>query len=497
MADSCIAVLDVGKSNKKVVVYDDQLRPLEAVSKTFDVQFDQGVLCEPVEETAAWFFASLKALSSEHVIKAVSVSSHGAAFACLDEKGALALPVLSYIYDPGEKFHHQFHERFGSSDDLHKKMATPFMPGLGCIAKGVYYLQEKHYEAFSRTETILNLPQYYGFLLTGQKGTEYTYLGTHTYLWDFDRWNYSVMVDQLGIRAKLPRTVSKPWDVLGTVTPDAARQTGLSEDTIVTLGIHDSNASLLPYLIKTAEPFALNSTGTVMVAMRPAEQVRVTDDMLGKAIYYNASAFSQPVRTSLFLGGLEFDTYLGEFQRVHGQQEFPGFDRDLCERILKERAHFILPSLIPFGIFPQSRARIVDGQQTYSLGDVTGSNRPPFIDDYGHACTVLTLSLAIQSKLALEQTGLQEGDTVFVEGGFHKNDCYTTLLSDLLPNSRVACSNLDEATAFGTALLAKAALEGKRPDEMGAYFELETRTVEKCGLGHLAEYCDTFLRHVA
>ena len=495
--DDCIAVLDVGKSNKKIVVYDAQLRRIEAISETFDERYDRGVLCEPVEDTADWLFASLKTLSSEHVIRAIAVSAHGAACACLDERGSLAFPVLSYTFDPGEEFHNRFHERFGSPDELHMKLATPFMPGLGCIAKGIYYVQESHPEAFTRTVAILNLPQYYGFLLTKQKAAEYTYLGAHTYLWDFEKWSYSFMVDQLDIRKKLPPAVSQPWDVLGTISPDVARQTGLPADSIVTVGIHDSDASLLPYLVKTTKPFALNSAGTVMVAMRPADRIAVTEDMFGKAIYYNASPLAQAVRTSLFLGGLEFDTYLSVLQGMHGQLRFPNFNRELCEKVLREQAHFILPSLLPFGLFPQSRSRIIDGQHTYSLGDMDGVSKPRLVDDFPLACTVLVVSLAIQSKLALEQAGVEEGDTVFIEGGFHRNECYVTLLSDLLPKSRVAYSNLDEATAFGTALLARAALDGRHPEELGDRFDLETKTIGKCRLRGLAEYCEAFSEHVA
>ena len=497
MGNECIAVLDVGKSNKKIVVYDDQLQQVAALSVTLDDHFVEGMLCEPIEETATWFFDSLKELSASYLIKAISVSAHGAGFACLDKAGSLTFPVLSYTLEPGEDFHNRFHERFGSADELHMRLATPFMPGLGCIAKGVYYLAENQPEAFSQTETILGLPQYFGFLLTGQRGAEYTHTSTHTYLWDFENRCYSDVVDQLGIKRMLPGKISNPWDVLGTVTPEVSQRTGLPGETIVTVGVHDSSASMLPYLVKMSEPFALNSTGTVMVAMRPDKKVELDEDVLGKATYYTLGALSQPVRTSIYLGGLEFDLYLGEFKRVHGKEDFPAFDLELCRKMVDEQAQFILPSLIPFGLFPQSRARVVDGGRTYSLADLSGDNRPPFTNDYALACSVLTLSLAVQSKLGLEQAGMEQGDTVFTEGGFHKNECYTTFLSALLPESRVACSNLDEATAFGTALLAKAALEGKRPDELGDFFELEIRTVEKSQLGNLAEYCEAFLEYLA
>ncbi len=74
--DDCIAALDVGKSNKKVVVYDAQRRRLKAISETIDERIDRGLLCEPAEQTAHWHLANLKALSAGHVIRAISVSAH-------------------------------------------------------------------------------------------------------------------------------------------------------------------------------------------------------------------------------------------------------------------------------------------------------------------------------------------------------------------------------------------------------------------------------------
>jgi sugar (pentulose or hexulose) kinase len=71
------------------------------------------------------------------------------------------------------------------------------------------------------------------------------------------------VAQDLGIVPLVPNRLGASWDVLGTLSPAFARKTGLKEDVLITLGIHDSNASLLPHFAKQGEQrFVLNSTGT-------------------------------------------------------------------------------------------------------------------------------------------------------------------------------------------------------------------------------------------
>lgn len=494
--NSCIVVFDVGKTNKKLLVFDHDLRQIHSVYQTFEEKQQEGISSEMVEEASAWLMENLKLIASRHDIGAVSIAAHGASFACLDGGGNLTMPVMAYTTDPGEAFHEEFYRLFGSADELHVSTATPNMPGLACMAKGIYYARKRFPAAFSATTAILNLPQYYGFLLTGRKGVENTYLGSHTYLWDFKNQQYGPLVDKMGIRGLLPSKVQRPWDVLGTISPEISRKTGLPESTVVTLGIHDSNASLLPYLVKADKPFILNSTGTVCVAMRPGKSADISPTEMGKVVFYNQSAFSDPVRTTIFLGGLEFDVYTGQLLSRHGARPFPSFNAPLCESILRDRHEFLLPSIVPFGIFPGSRARVIEQGSTFAFGDIMGGKTPALFDDFERSYAVINLSLAIQSRVAMEKAGMQKGDLLYVEGGFHKNDVYTTLLASMFPESRVMLSGMEEATAFGAALLAKSALEEKNPRELGSQFEIGLRAIQGHSLKGLDEYMGAFLEHV-
>jgi L-fuculokinase len=491
-----IAVFDVGKTNKKLLVFNHRLELLDAAYHTFDQYDKDGVQIEAVEETSAWLIASLRDMAAKHDIGAISVSTHGAAFACIDGAGKLAVPVLSYTTDPGPEFNARFSAEFGDAKTLQKETKTPDMIGLGCMAKGIGFARERWPEAFRNVAAILALPQYYGFVLTGKKAIDPTNVGCHTAFWNFEKEDWSEVLDRMGLRGFFPRSISDPWDVLGMVTPDIARTTGLAEDTVVTVGIHDSNASLLPYLIKETDPFVVNSTGTVSVSLRPTPDVTLADEDIGKIVYYNLSAFKTPVKTTIFMGGMEFDTYMGLLSAVHGSSPHPGLDRGLLEDILTARRLFVLPSFIPFGMFPDSAARVVEGDQVIALGDLFGGTHPAFFKDYATAYHVLVLSVALQAEVALTAVGLAPGMRLFVEGGFAKNEIYTRVLAALFPKAATATTNLQEATAFGAALLGKAALLGTNPRELSGLFEIEAREVASEKFKGLEGYRAEFLKLV-
>ncbi|MBN2283363.1 MAG: carbohydrate kinase [Deltaproteobacteria bacterium] len=493
---SCIAVLDVGKTNQKLLIYDDSLTVIDSSYETFQDHDVDGIQCEGVTAIADWFQETLGVMGRRHDIGAISVTSHGGAFVCLDEEGNITLPVVSYTYDPGEEFHRRFLHVCGDARTLQRETATPDYPGLGCLGKGIYFAKEHFKEEFQKTRAILNLPQYFGYVLTGEKAVEHTYLGCTTFLWNFDAMEWSPVVDALGIRDVLPARIARPWDVLGRLSPAVARKTGLSENVRVTVGIHDSNSALLPYLItKKDRPFVLNSTGTFCVEMHPAERVYFSDEELGKFVFYNLDAFSHPVKTALFLGGMEFDIYTGILAGVHGGTPFPAFREDLYRGVLSDRKLFIIPGGVTGGgMFPDSEARIIENDIVHTFDEViAGVKQPAFFGDFEQAYAVLNISIAIETQVAMERVGLTEGMEIFIEGGFRKNDSYLALLSAMNPRSRLFLTNLDEATSFGAAILGKCALENTSPDALGHLFEIETQEIAWRELPEIDAYREAFL----
>lgn len=361
MEEYCIAVFDVGKTNKKLVVFDSELRMVDSVYRSFPEIEREGLRCEDVEAMESWLEGELRRVSGRYPVRVISVTTHGATYAAVDAGARPVFPVLSYTNDVDESFNREFYRTFGDPLELQKTTATPHFDGLLNVAKGLFFASRRFPERYEKTAAVLNFPQYFGARLTGRFGAESTYVGCHSFLWDFQKSRWSSVAGKLGILDRLPKEIGRPWDVLGTVKPEVCERTGLSENTVVTLGIHDSNASLLPYLIDTAGDFVLASTGTWCVAMHPAQAAVFDEEDLGKVVFFNLDAFGRPVKTAIFAAGMEYDRYGRLLGKLGGGALSREFDRKIYEAVLGQRRHYILPEVFRgSGQFPASAARIVE-----------------------------------------------------------------------------------------------------------------------------------------
>ena len=485
-----IAVIDIGMTNKKVAVYNDALHQLDAKYQNFEPKIVNGLETHDLESMETWFISCLKDFAAQHPIKALAVTTHGATFVCVGKDGKAALPCVYYTHEPGDDFHRRFYEQFGKCEELQARTGTPAFKAMINPAKGLFFVKEQFPDLFKNTASILPYPQYWGLRFTGKAGTESTYMGNHTYLWDHLDRSLSSVAKDLEIASLIPSKLYNSWDVLGVITAEVAEKTGLPKDTIVTMGIHDSNSAILPHFAKKGETgFILNSTGTWCVIMNPVENYGFAPEELGKVVFFNISAFGKPVKTAIFLGGLEYETWSRLIMKRHNRNDNPGWDETLYRSILKEKKLFLLPELTPgSGQFPASRARITEGGKDYFFDAMETGSFPPCFDDYETAFALLRISLLMQTQTALERAGLQKGYEVYTEGGFRKDKSYNLLLSSVFSDNKVFLTDIAEATAFGAAMTAKMALTGKSLSDLAADFEIEYREVEKCDFQELAAY---------
>jgi len=488
-----IAVIDIGMTNKKAAVYDDSLHQLDARYQNFKPKIVDNLETHDLEAMEEWFIAELKDFAAKYPVKALAVSAHGATFVCVGKDGRPAVPCVYYTHEPGEDFHRRFYERFGNPQELQARTGTPAFKAMINPAKGIFFAQEQFGEEFKNVTAVLPYPQYWGFRFTGKRGVESTYMGNHTYLWDQVDNTLSTVAHKLGIASLIPDKLYKSWDVLGTIKPELAAATGLSTDTIVTMGIHDSNSALLPHFARKGERgFILNSTGTWCVIMNPVEKYGFAQDELGKVVFFNISAFGTPIKTAIFLGGLEFETWSACFLKRHGRKDFPGWNEELYRSILKEKRIFLLPELTPgSGQFPFSRARIVEDGKNYFFDAM--ASEPPCFSDFEKTFAVLRISLVMQTLTALERIGIKNGYDIYTEGGFRKDESYSRQLASALPNNSVYVTNINEATALGAAMTAKMALSGKSLKDLAGDFEISYQQQEKGSFPELEAYRQAWL----
>ena len=500
--EKAIAVIDIGMTNKKVAMYDDQLKLLVLEKREFAPLMVDGIEAHDLEAMETWFLDELKGFSSQFEIQAIAVCTHGATFVCTDDAGNPVVPCFYYTYEPGPEFHKRFYEMAGKPEELQAVTGTPNLSAMINPSKGLFFVKEKYPREFASASRVLPFPQYWGMRLTGKAGVEGTYIGCHTYLYDWGKNSYSSVADKLGITKKLPFPLHESWDILGTLRPEVAERTGLSSSTIVTMGIHDSNASLLPYLSKGyGTEFVINSTGTWCVLMHPQKKFGFAPDELGKVVFFNRSAYNEPVKTAIFLGGKEYEVWTDAIAKAklaasgagesagqgsgqggtrgtgHAPAPAPATDESeaaLYASILRDASEFILPEIVPgSGQFPGSEARAIEATNVYTYDSIEkGKSAPKFLADSARAEAVLNLSLAFQTMVALERTGLKPGERIYTEGGFRNNKAYNALLALALPDNPVYLTDMKEATSFGAALTALAALRGQTPSALGDLFEI-------------------------
>ena len=422
---SRIAVLDIGKTNAKVVVLDAGTGAEIAVAKTPNTVIRDGIYPHyDIERLWAFTLDALRSFAQQPGFDAISITTHGASAVLLDSKGHLALPVLDYEHEYPPAIvdaYARLRPAFAETCSPHQAM------GLNVGAQ-LHYQRKAFPAAFATVATILTYPQYWAARLTGVCANEVTSLGCHTDLWNPREGCYSSLVDTLGIRG-LMAPIRSAFDALGPVLPEIARAIGLPIAIPVYCGIHDSNASLLPHLVGRAAPFAVVSTGTWVINFAVGGDLDRLDP--ARDTLANVDAYGRAVPSSRFMGGREFELLSAETGQIAPGQIAPALTHAIARGLM------LLPNVAPGsgGPFPGKTARWVNDE------GVSPEDR--------HAA--ICLYLALMNEACLDLIGAQ--GEIIVEGPFALNETYLALLAALAGRPAVALPG-STGTSQGAALLA-------------------------------------------
>ena len=414
-----IAVIDIGKTNAKLALVDGAtLAEIDVVTRPNKVL--PGPPWPHFDLDGHWdfFLTHLADFHSRHGIDAISVTTHGASCVVLDRTGGLAAPMLDYEH-PGPD------DLAAEYDALRPDFAqtgSPRLPmGLNVGAQ-LHWMLRTDPGLDARLAHVLTYPQYWGLRLTGELASDVTSLGCHTDLWNPWAGDVSALVERLGLTGRIapPR---QPGERLGGLLPEIAARTGLPAGLPVAVGIHDSNASLYPYVLGRAAPFAVVSTGTWVIAMAMGAEDPVLDP--ARDVLVNVNALGQPVPSARFMGGREYEIVR------QGSEAVPS---DADRKAVLAAGAMLLPSVEHgSGPFP---------------GRVAGWQHRP--ERTGEIMLALSWYLALMTETCLNLIGAR-GPTI-IEGPFARNPDYCAMLAALREGGvEVAASAT--GTSVGAALL--------------------------------------------
>ncbi|NEI74329.1 carbohydrate kinase [Rhizobium lusitanum] len=418
-----IAVVDIGKTNAKVVVLDAGMGAEIAAVKTSNGVLKSGPY--PHYDIAGlWDFiiSALGGFARTPGFDAISITTHGASAAMLAADGSLAMPVLDYEHVYPQAVQDDY-------DGLRPKFAETFSPRLAMglnVGAQIHYLKSTFPDDFARVATILTYPQYWAFRLSGVAANEVTSLGCHTDLWNPTTRSYSSLVDTLGVRA-LMAPVRPAFDALGPVLPALAADMGLAKGVPVYCGIHDSNASLLPHLVENEAPFAVVSTGTWVISFGVGGDLEHLDPE--RDALANVDAYGRAVPSARFMGGREFEILAAEIGNAPPEATEAALEQAIAKGLM------LLPNVVEgSGPFP--------GRTRRWIADASASN--------AERLTAVSLYLALMTEACLGLIGAR--GQIFVEGPFARNRAYLIALS-ALTNTDVIALEGSTGTSQGAALL--------------------------------------------
>ena len=441
MSDSSIpvtAVFDIGKTNKKFILFDKNYEIVLQEQTTIDqIKDEDGFPSEDLNSLIMWIeFQLSKVLhGNEFQVDDLNFSTFGATLVNVDDKGKVVTPVYDYLKPYPDKLREAFYEKYGGVEKFSLETASP---PLGMLNSGlqIYWLKNERPEFFEKISYSLHFPQYLSYRFTGSFNSELTSVGCHTTLWDFNRGEYHRWVREERVETLLPDLVP---------LSEKKRVKYSEKHIFVGVGIHDSSASLAPYLIAMDDPFLLLSTGTWSITFNPFSRDAFTFEELQRDCLCYIDIYGNQVKASRVFLGNEYRHQKERLTKHFGVTDTEAhevLDPKLLQRLIEnatseqklklEKAH-------SSGPFP------TDEPETWNLNQFSS---------YKEAYHQLMMDLVCIQHECMKLTDMSENiDQAIVTGGFGKNKFFLKLLATRLSEKSIYSADMPHATALGAALV--------------------------------------------
>lgn len=426
-------VVDIGKTNAKVSLWDAQGRPIARRTRSNVPQQTAHYRSLDVQGVEQWLLQSLKEFAQLAPVARIIPVGHGAAAAIIKDGRLFAAPMDYEDATPDSE-----RAEYAQQRDAFALTGSPLLPDGLNLGMQLHRL-ENLLGVLPADAMILPWPQYWAWRLCGVAASEVSSLGCHSDLWQPVTGTFSLMAVRRQWAAHMaPLRAAR--DTLGTITSQVVEQTGLPAHCTVLCGMHDSNAALLAARgcaeIANADATVL-STGTWFVAMRtPREQWAKTASALDPArdCLINVDVFGTPIPSARFMGGREAEL-------IGGVDSFALTDHYDPHALIAR-----LPALLASGAsaFPS----FVSGVGPFPTARGEWRNKPEDANDQ-RALTGIYLALMADAALAL----IGSRDNLLIEGRFAEAVIFVRALAALRPQQRVYVSNAHQDVAYGALRL--------------------------------------------
>ncbi len=433
-----IAVFDIGKTNKKFIIFDQNYEIIFEKGLKFDEKEDEdGFHSEDIARLERWIPETLEKFSNSNSynIAAVNFSGYGASLVHLDENDERLTTMYNYLKPIPNEVTNEFYQKYGK-EALPLETESPVL-GMLNVGMHLYWLKAKKFSVFEKVKSSLHFPEYCSFLLTMKKFSQITSLGSHTSLWDFKKNEYHSWTEKEDIQKLLPKLM--PTNHCEDVVVGAKKLK-------VGVGLHDSSAALIPYLKILKSKFVLISSGTWNISMNPFNQSTLTLDELKKDCLSYISYEGKKVKSSRVFLGNEHEYWRQKleehFKKSAGYHKRIKFDPVIMNNLL------IKPS----------EKQVFLPQTMKGTGPLPGDFSNHHIDlnvfeSFNEAYHQLILDLTYIQKQSLDLVLEEETNDIIVSGGFTSNEVFLNTLAGFYPQNKIYSTKLSRASSLGAAMV--------------------------------------------
>ncbi|OHX63909.1 FGGY-family carbohydrate kinase [Flammeovirga pacifica] len=431
-----IAVFDIGKTNKKLLVYDQQLQLIDHKEINLrEIADEDGFPTEDLDLLVIWMVSSLveKLQSPDYKIIALNFSCYGASIVHLDKQGNRVGSFYNYLKNTSPEFYHQLYNQYGGVDLFSEKTASPVLQFLNSGLQ-LYWLKHHRKNIWEQINTTLHFPQYLHYKFTRNLATDITSVGCHTSLWDFQKDDYH---DWVGKEELSFPPMTSNYHV-EDVEPEISQQS-----LKVGIGIHDSTSSIQPYMhLSQGKPFILISTGTWAINMNPSFKGELTLNQLENDCLSNINTDGSKILSSRFMLGRVHDVYCESIRKHFNVKEgffkYIHFDEELTKEAWRK---------------VDNGERIIQNYKAYSEEEaVIHFSANDTIDSIYHQMMLeLTLIEIEQVKEIMEDAITYE--KIYISGGFTRNKIFCKTIATYFNDIKVSTLSLENTSALGAALM--------------------------------------------
>ena len=240
--------IDIGTSACKVAVFDEDGKVLAQANRPYRVYYPQNGWAEqnPEEWWEAICDAVREALSEESVsaeqIKGIGVDGQSWSAIPVDENGSVLHNTPIWMDTRARHLCEKVKKEIGA-DEIFRVAGNDFLPSY--LTPKLLWFKEERPEVFQKTHKFLQSNSYIVMKLTGEMSQEYSQCyGIHFF--HMEKLSYDMaLAEKMGLSPDMMPKLYGCDEIVGSVTEEAAKKTGLKAGTPVVAGGLDAACGAL------------------------------------------------------------------------------------------------------------------------------------------------------------------------------------------------------------------------------------------------------------